>query len=193
MHATTLPLHPQPTSSTAPPIASVHPRDLGLALLGLLALGTAAAFGGLSLRFGLRLIPSVVLVEVSALALTAPALIAVHQFLGLEARPEALAAALGRALIHAGRVAGGLAVVVLFFAATTPLAAGMLGFSLAAVGVFTCATACVELGNAERQALAGRNPAPVFSLLLIGWVGLGWLIAVRVGVDVAGWVLGGPL
>ncbi len=184
------PLSPplSPSGSPALPAAKpVRARELSRALLGLLALGSAAALGSPSTGAGLRLVPSVVLVELPALALTAPALIAIHQFVRLEAAPEALAAALGRALIHAGRVAGALAIVVLFFAATTRLATPLLVCSLAAVGVFTSATACVELSAAERR--AGSTVAPAFSLLLIGWLGLSWLIALRVGVDVAGWVL----
>lgn len=171
----------------APP--PVRARDLSLALLGLLALGGAAALGGPAAGVGLRLIPSVVLIELPALALTAPALIAAHQFLRLGAAPEQLAAALGRALIHAGRVAGGLAVVVLFFAATTRLATPMLACSLAGVGVFTSATACVELSAAERR--AAGVVAPAFTLLLLAWLGLSWLVALRVGVDVAIWAFGG--
>jgi hypothetical protein len=158
-------------------------------LLGLLALGGAAALGGSPAGgVGVRLLPSVLLVQLPALCLTAPALIAIHQFLGLGAAPEQLASALGRALIHAGRVAGGLAVVVLFFAATTRLATPMLACSLAAVGVFTSATACVELSAAERR--AARAVAPSFTLLLIAWLGLSWLVALRIGVNVATWVLG---
>src|SRR5690606_16300846 len=149
MHGTTISVHPPPSAAAYPigstaPLSSPTPaplrgQDLCVALLGLLALGGAAALGGSSAGPGLRLLPSVLLVELPALALTAPALIAVHQFLGLAAAPEQLAAALGRALIHAGRVAGGLAIVVLFFAATTRLATPMLVVSLAAVGVFSSA------------------------------------------------------
>lgn len=195
MHDTTIAFHSPPPSSAvssglahpAPP--PVRARDLSLALLGLLALGGAAALGGPAAGVGLRLIPSVVLIELPALALTAPALIAAHQFLRLGAAPEQLAAALGRALIHAGRVAGGLAVVVLFFAATTRLATPMLACSLAGVGVFTSATACVELSAAERR--AAGVVAPAFTLLLLAWLGLSWLVALRVGVDVAIWAFGG--
>jgi hypothetical protein len=199
MHGTTmLPLHPPPSpaalsagpvpANPSPAPAPLRARDLSLALLGLLALGGAAALGGPAMGPGVRLIPSVLLIELPALALTAPALIAVHQFLRLAAAPEALAAALGRALIHAGRVAGGLAVVVLFFAATTRLATPMLACSLAAVGVFTSATACVELTAAERR--AAHVVAPAFTLLLIGWLSLSWMVALRIGLDVASWVLG---
>jgi hypothetical protein len=196
MHDATFPVHSPPSASASPlpDLASPAPaplrtRDLSLALLGLLALGGAAALGGVPASgAGLRLIPSVLLVQLPALGLTAPALIAIHQFLRLGAAPEQLASALGRALIHAGRVAGGLAVVVLFFAATTRLATPMLACSLLGVGVFTSATACVELTAAECR--AARVVAPQFTLLLIAWLGLSWLVALRIGVDVATWVLG---
>jgi hypothetical protein len=194
MHATSLTLPAPPgfdarliPPSPLPPRAPLRGRDLSLALLGLLALGGAAALGLPATSAALRLTPSVVLVDLAALALTAPALIAVHQFLRLSAQPEHLAAALGRALIHGGRVAFGLAVVVLFFSATTNLALVLLIASLLAVGVFTSATACVELTRAERA--AGHGVRPGFTLLLLGWLLLGWMIALRVGVDVGAWVL----
>jgi hypothetical protein len=203
MHATSLTLPAPPGVDNGPTLPSPLPsplisplisrppvrgRDLSLALLGLLSLGGAAALGLPATSAALRLAPSVVLVDLAALALTAPALIAVHQFLRLSAQPEQLAAALGRALIHGGRVGFGLAVVVLFFSATTNLALVLLIASLFAVGVFTCATACVELTRAERA--AGQAVAPSFNFLLSGWLLLGWLIALRVGVDVGAWVLG---
>ena len=172
-------------------------RELGPALLGLLTLGGAAALGSPSPLAALRLLPSVLLVQLAALALTAPALVALHQFAGLAATPEALAAALGRALVDAGRVAAGLAAVVLFFAATTELSLVLLVLSLAGVGLFASVTACVELARAERSAQMAREPAaqtqglaPRFGLLVLGWVALTWIIAVRVGADVSLWVLG---
>ena len=176
---------PAPLPINRPPLRA---RDLSLALLGLLSLGAAAALGLPAGSAALRLTPSVVLVDLAALALTAPALIAVHQFLRLAAQPEQLAAALGRALIHGGRVAFGLSVVVLFFSATTNLALVLLIASLLAVGVFTSATACVELTAAERA--AAHTTKPSFTLLLLSWIALGWMIALRVGLDVASWVLG---
>lgn len=195
MHATGLTLSAQ-QGADAPPLPSslartrppLRGRDLCLALLGLLSLGGAAALGLPAGPEALRLTPSVVLVDLAALALTAPALIAIHQFLRLSAQPEQLAAALGRALIHGGRVGFGLSVVVLFFSATTDLALVLLIASLLAVGVFTSATACVELSAAERG--DGRDVSPGFTLLLVGWLLLGWMIALRVGVDVGAWVLG---
>ena len=53
--------------------------------------------------------------------------------------------------------------------------------------MFTSVTACVELSAAERRA---GDVVGYFPLLLIGWLALSWMIALRVGVDVGGWVLG---
>lgn len=205
MHAssTTLPA-PLPSVGASPPrpTARVDPpdrarrapsaRELGGALLGLLALGGAAALGTAGGGSALRLAPSVLLVDLAALAMTAPALIVIHQFVRLAATPEALAAALGRALIHGGRVAGGLAVVMLFMAATTNLAVPLLLVSLLAVGVFTSATASIELGRAELEASRQDQLAPRFAVLVLAWLALSWIIALRVGVDVGAWVLGVP-
>lgn len=191
-HAHALPGTPPPLAAPSSAPAPLRARDLSTALLGLVALGAAAALGaepglGSSQGAALRLAPSVLLVDLAAMVLTAPALIAAHQFLRLAAPPEALAASLGRALIHGGRVAGALALVVLFFAATTRLAIPGLLVSLLAVGVFTSVTACVELSAAERRAGAVVG---YFPLLLMAWLALSWMIALRVGVDVGGWVLG---
>ncbi|MCA9701653.1 MAG: hypothetical protein KC431_29300 [Myxococcales bacterium] len=190
------PLSPANTWPSATPIPTTPdvraPALLG-ALAGLLALGGAAALGVPELQAAPRMVPSVLLVEIASLVLSSPALIALHQFMGLAAGPEALAAALGRALIHGGRVAAGLAVLVLFFSATTSLGTLMVVLSLGAVGVFTTATAWAELERAELAASPSqvrRSVAPRFTLLLLGWVGLGWVIALRVGVDVARWVVG---
>ncbi|NVB41349.1 hypothetical protein G6O69_26160 [Pseudenhygromyxa sp. WMMC2535] len=173
----------------------VDARSLVGGLLGFLALGAAAALGEPLLEgTSLRLVPSVLMVELSAMALTTPALIALHQFLDLEAPPEALAAACGRALVHGGRVAGGLTPLVLFYAATTSLGVFAMLVSLAAVGVFTTVTACVSLNRVELRATPPAQPgreamvAPRFTLLVLAWVALSWVIALRVGVDVGTWV-----
>ncbi len=116
-----------------------------------------------------------------ATLLTAPALLALHQFLQLSARPEAMVSALAHALVSGGRVAMGVAPVGLFFAATTsqwPLIL-MAGFALC--GIVTATVAVRSLRAVE--AVAGPV-APRFSALLYGWAGLTTLIALRIGFDV---------
>ncbi|EDM77639.1 hypothetical protein PPSIR1_13840 [Plesiocystis pacifica SIR-1] len=186
-------LEPVPAREPEP----LRTRDLLGAIGGLVALGATAALGSSSGAAAARLVPSVLLVDLSALALTAPALIALHQYFRLAAEPEALASALGRALVHGGRIAGALSLVVLFFSATTELWLLLLVASLAAVGLFTTATAWTELRRAELAALERHSKVeassttllPRFQLLVNGWIALAWVIALRVGVNVAQWVV----
>lgn len=178
----------------APPLPS---RALLGSLLGLLGLGAAAGLGMLELAAPLRVVPSVLFVELGALALTTPALLAIHQFLGLHADVEALVGALAHALVRGGQVAAGLVVVVLAFAVTTDLALVALLAALLAVGVFTNVVANRELARVEQHARRGRGHAslerelePRFTLLLLGWTLLGWAIALRLALHVGRWVLG---
>lgn len=178
----------------APPLPS---RALLGSLLGLLGLGAAAGLGMLELAAPLRVVPSVLFVELGALALTTPALLAIHQFLGLHADVEALVGALAHALVRGGQVAAGLVVVVLAFAVTTDLALVALLAALLAVGVFTNVVANRELARVEQYARRGRGHAhvdrelePRFTLLLLGWTLLGWAIALRLALHVGRWVLG---
>lgn len=178
---------PRPTSAL--PLPS---RALLGSLLGLLGLGAAAMLGMLELGAPLRLVPSVLFVELGALALTTPALLAIHQFLGLHADVEALVGALAHALVRGGQVAAGLVVVVLAFAVTTELALVALLAALLAVGVFTNVVANRELARVEQLARghADGELEPRFTLLLLGWTLLGWAIALRLVLHVGRWVLG---
>lgn len=189
--------------SASPPLALPQPatplpsRALLGSLLGLLGLGAAAGLGMLELAAPLRVVPSVLFVELGALALTTPALLAIHQFLGLHADVEALVGALAHALVRGGQVAAGLVVVVLAFAVTTDLALVALLAALLAVGVFTNVVANRELARVEQHARRGlghahvdRELEPRFTLLLLGWTLLGWAIALRLALHVGRWVLG---
>jgi hypothetical protein len=187
---------PGPTGLAPPQSASLplKPSSLLGALAGLLGLGIAASLGALDTIAGLRLIPSVLLVELGSMALTTPALLALHQFLGLHASVEDLAGALARALVRGGQIAAGLAVVVISFALTTDLAIPALVCALLIIGVFTTVVACVELTRVEQRAMVMLHghgmEEPRFTLLLIGWSILSWAIALRIGAHVAGWVMG---
>ena len=148
----------------------------GMALLGMATTLGSEAFTAIA--------PGTILLLASlfgATLLTAPALLALHQFLQLSARPEAMVSALTHALVAGGRVALGVAPVALFFAATTsqwPLVL-MAGFALC--GVVTAAVAVRSLRAVE----AAAGPlGPRFSALLYGWAGLTTLISLRIGFDV---------
>ncbi len=188
----------EPTLSTSTyedtPALPLRPSALAGALAGLLALGLAGALGSGDWTLGLRLVPSVLLVELGSLALTTPALLALHPFLRLRASAEALTSALARALVRGGQIAAGLSITVLYFAATTELWPIALLAALFVVGVFTSAVACRELARTEMRARQGVgdwiDEEIRFTLLLIGWVTLAWLVALRIGVHVIQWIIG---
>ena len=85
----------------------------------------------------LQTAPSGLLVHLGALALTGPTLLVAHPFLGLEASPDRLVVALGRAFARAGDLALGLVPFLLFFAATTQVAAVFLAARYLTVPVDT--------------------------------------------------------
>lgn len=190
---------PPPREPAAPrPEPGARELVTGLlrALAGLGLLGAAAGLGSVGevshtagWAVTLRMVPATVLNIGGALLLASPALVALHQFLDLRARPEALAAALTRGLIAVGQLAAGLAPVVLFFSATTDLwlaafLASML--ALGAVGYVVCAR---ELTQAERGNDEQAPVSPRFHALVHGWLLLTLLIALRLGVDLADFVL----
>jgi hypothetical protein len=112
-----------------------------------------------------------------AVLLTTPALLAIHQFLGLAAKPESTVAALAYALVVGGRVAAGLAPACLFFAATTQLWPFLLAIGLAVPGLTTAVVAVASLRRAE------GTPSSRFAVLLAGWTVLTTLIALRIAFD----------
>ena len=157
-----------------------------VAAMGLVA--AAAALGSADATVVARALPALAAPALGALVLTAPALLAVHQFLGLAAAPERLVAALAHAVVAAGRVALGLVPVVLFFAATSTLWPLALGAAVAVPGIAMACVALVGLRDAENAALV---MPPRFALLLVGWAGLALLIALRIAISMAELVLTG--
>jgi hypothetical protein len=120
-----------------------------------------------------------------AVLLTTPALMAIHQFLGLSAKPEATVAALAHALVVGGRVAAGLAPACLFFAATTRLWVVLLAVALAIPGLVTAVVAVIALRRAEGA------PTDRFAVLLAAWTVLTTLIALRIAYDIVDLTLHG--
>ncbi len=164
------------TAATAPRVGAV------LAALGAMAaVGAAAAIGSGSLEVTARGSAVLVAPTLGALVLTAPALLAVHQFLGLQAAPDRMVAALSRAVVAGGRVAAGLVPVALFFAVGSRLWWLALAGAVFGVATVMAAVALHELRTAETTALV--MPAR-FALLLLGWTVLVLLIGLRIAASV---------
>lgn len=166
-----------------PPVAHV----LG-AVAAMAAVAAAAALGAADVGTLVRAIPALVAPALGAAVLTAPALLAVHQFLGLDAPPERLVAAIARALVAGGRVALGLVPIALLFAVTSGLWPLVLVLAVLVPGVTMTAVALVGLRGAETTAPV---MPPRFALLLVGWAGLWLAIALRIAVSMAQLVVGG--
>lgn len=178
----------------APPATAVAGpglREVALAAVGFAALGACAAIGAPAAAEGLRTVPSGLMVPVGALVLTGPALVVAHQFLRLEARPEALAGALAGGFCRAGGLALGLAPTMLFFGATTTLWAVVLSAILAMTGLFGFVWTARRLDDVERTAgPVDWTRVARMQMLIAGWTGLCALVALRLAWNVAGFVAG---
>jgi hypothetical protein len=171
--------HPD-TALTAPTLA-----DIGTSSLGLLAMMGAASLGHSAHPMGG--------VGVSALAgaagatlLTGPALVVVHQFLGMHAEPTNLVHALGQGFVDAGRIAMGLTPVVLLLGLTSRLALPVAAVGLVGLGALTLLLTYRRLQAAERSAPASTWASRHgMALLATAWSTLCALIAVRIALGIA--------
>jgi len=140
------------------------------------------------------MVPTALLDVSGALLLSTPALIVAHQFLDLRARPEQLITAITSGLTQTGKLAWGLAWVVLFFAATSSLWLPALLCSMVGLG-FVAYVLCrdklnaVELAATREHDPKAKGISPKFTLLVHGWLGLTLLIALRLGFDLGAFVL----
>jgi len=163
-----------PAPWTAEPFPS--PLRIAQAGAGFLLLGLAGAAGKGTLQAGL-LLPLVILgLAVLPGIISAPALLVLHQFHGMAATPHRVIHALTEAWMEAGRLAGGLASVVLFFALTSMLGTELLFYGLALAGWLGLNAARRRLRQVEHA--AGGNPRGAAGLLW-GWTLLTTLIGAR--------------
>lgn len=171
------------TALPAPPLTlpAVPVAAIGRAALGYLLL-PAVGFATLGPD-----LPGAVLsaaaVPAGSLLLTLPALLVVHEVMGLSTPPSALLGAVGRAFVGAGEVALGLAPALLLFAATTGDAPWLFVTGLAALGATFLLLAVRALDRLHAEAAAGTR-ARMF-LLARGWALLALLVGGRLWVDVA--------
>lgn len=100
------------------------------ALAGYTVLGLAASSGAAEGIIVLKASPVVLGIALLPLLLTAPALLVVHQFFGFKASPKAVIASLGSGAGEAGRLALGLAPIVLFLSLGSMPWGVVLGVSL---------------------------------------------------------------
>ena len=177
---------PVESSAHREPIAApVAPFELLQGILGLAALGLSAGLGSGDALTAARVLPTGLLVGGGAFALTGPALIVAHQFLGLRATPDALFHAMTRGFAATGRAALGLCPAMLLFSATSGLWAGVLAMFLAALFGLGLAFTVRRLYQAE-----GGPLSPLWPALLLSWNGLVGLVALRLAWDAAWFVAG---
>lgn len=177
-----------PSSVIADPEAIPSVTQVIASVAAMAAVSCAAALGAADVGTMARAIPALVAPALGAAVLTAPALLAVHQFLGLDAPPERLVAAIARALVDGGRVALGLVPIALLFAVTSSLWPLVLALAVLVPGLTMTVVALVGLRAAETDAAV---MAPRFALLLVGWAGLWLAIALRIAISMAQLVIGG--
>jgi hypothetical protein len=152
---------------------------------GFLLLGLAGAAGRGTPQAAIVL-PAVILgLAVLPGLIGAPALLVLHQHQSSAASPAKLIQALTEAWMEAGRLAGGLASVVLFFALTSMLGTELLFYALALAGWLGLGAARRRLRQVEHA--AGGRPQRLGALLwawtllttLIGarltWMAIHWL------------------
>lgn len=174
-----------PAVSVPLPRAAAPPdvRGVAGALAGFVVFAAAGALGATHWDEATRLLPSAVTAAAVPLVFTTPALLVVHQALGLHGSPHALIRSIVDAFVSVGRLALGLAPAVLFFSATSgkgvPLylaASGILlvvGLRRAGRGLKAADAEDTDLDTGELRARRG--------LLVTGWMVLTGLISLRVG------------
>lgn len=184
------PPSPGPALGSAEPAAAeTNPRHAALidapspvgvvrALAGFTLAGLVSGpLGGTTTLLAGLLAPS------GALLLTVPALLVVHQYLGLRAPPRALVHVIARAFCRSGDLALALAPTLLLFATTSELGPVLFALTLFGNGAFTLLGTVLDLHAAEgrhNEQLAQR--AQMF-FLAVSWAGLAALIALRISLS----------
>jgi len=157
-------------------------REVTTGLAGLLALGAAGAVGAHGLT--LHAFPGALWTSAGALVLTGPALLVVHQFLGLQAAPDRVIGSLAHALAKGGIFALGLVPFQLFFSVTTTRGPGFLALLLCGIAGSGLLAATRGLVDAELH--AGATPMQRLHVrgLAAGWALLTLLVGLRLGWEV---------
>ncbi len=184
----TLAERPQPpaTQPADPTSPTLSPGQLLQANGSFALLGLAAAVGSGDASVALRCAPLVVVIALGSVLFTAPAMLVIHAYLGLRARPSQLVRAMAQGWIEAGRLALGLAPVTLFFALTSDLWGLALVMSGAWAGALGLSEAQEQLRRCEQGSQTGRR----MGALAMGWALLTALVGLRLGSLLTGNLLG---
>ncbi len=185
-------IRPPPSPRPGPPAAwTLEPFPGTVAVLqasaGFLLLGLAGAAGKGAAQAALLVPPLILGLAVLPGLIATPALIVLHQHRGLAASPSKLLQALTEAWMEAGRLAGGLASVVLFFALTSMMGTELMIYGLALAGWLGLNAARRRLRDVEHA--AGGNVAR-FGTLLWSWTLLTTLIGARLTWIAVHWLQG---
>ncbi len=170
------------STATVPVQASPSLRPSGTAALsatgGLALFGACAGLGVGALAEVPQLALAALLVPSASWTVTGLSLMVAHQFLDLDAPPEAIGGALVGGFVRSGRLAAGFSPVMLFFSSTSPswflLGCGLLGL-VAFCGLPTTAglLLATEPGSERMD----------FVLLVRAWLVFTTLVALRIGAD----------
>lgn len=154
-------------------------------LAGFLLLGLAGACGRGTLEAALWQAPVVLGLALLPGAMSAPLLLVLHQGCGLKASPGRLLGGVLGGFCAAGRLAAGLAPLVLFFALTSLRGTELLALSLGGSAWVGLAAARRALHAAEAE--AGGSPSRM-ALLGLGWSALCGSIGLRLAWDAFHWL-----
>lgn len=171
---------PLDTASSAPDTDSViapTPVEIvrALAGFGVSAIVAARTVETIPTGVGLGLLS-----PIGALLLTGPALLVVHQFLGLRAAPREIVALVARAFARSGDLSLALAPALLLFSATSGQAPLVFLLFLLGNGAFTLLGAVLDLSGLEERANPSLVARGQMFFLAVGWAVLAGLIALRI-------------
>ncbi|MFT7521229.1 MAG: hypothetical protein ACI9MC_003380 [Kiritimatiellia bacterium] len=162
---------------------AVIPPTAGRLALG--SLGFATLFSTAALSVPIIAAPWVCTAGLAAALgtalLTGPALLILHQFLGLHARPIDLVHALSRGYADAGQIALGLSPFVLMLSLTSRLALPVVVLCCAGLALLMLAQTFRRLFQLEHNATdAGLREQLLMLVLVTAWSAMALLISARI-------------
>ncbi len=176
--------HPRgPDSSPAPAFGPHTERQSSSVAVLRATVGFGVAGLSASNLTSLTTVEAGLLAPAGALLLTVPALLVVHQYLGLLAPPRELLHVIARAFVRSGELALATTPILLLFSATSAQGPPLFFLLLFGNGAFTLAGAVLDLHSAEERHSAGLAKRAEMFCLASAWAGLAALIALRISLS----------